>query len=54
MPPGDMERAGKVAYAYTNIDGPFDNPAPFIHAALFSATPTVHYTLHSSARGVGV
>lgn len=54
MPPGDMERAGKVAYAYININGPSNNPAPFIHEALFSGAPTVHCTLHPSSRGVGV
>jgi hypothetical protein len=27
MPSGDMERVGKIAYGYINIDGPSDNPA---------------------------
>lgn len=51
MPPRDMERASKIAYALINIDGPTDNPSPFIHATLFSVAPTVHCSLHPSSRG---
>ena len=51
MPPGDMERLGRIAYAYINLDGPSDNPAPFICAALFSVAPRVHFTVHASSSG---
>lgn len=51
MPSGDMERAGKVAYAFINIDSPSDNPVPFIRGALFLVAPTVPCSLHPSSRG---
>ena len=40
---------GQIAYAYINLDGPSDNPAPFICAALFSVAPTVHFMRHASS-----
>jgi hypothetical protein len=51
MPEGDMERVGKVAYAYININGPTDSPTPYIRSALFSVAPIVHFRPFSSSRG---
>jgi hypothetical protein len=47
-----MEHLAKVSYAYINIDGPSNNPAPFIRATLFSVAPTVHCMLHPSSCGM--
>jgi hypothetical protein len=51
MPEGDMARASKIAYASVAEDGPVHNPAPFIHSALFSAAPGIHYHMFPSSRG---
>jgi hypothetical protein len=51
MPEGDMARASKIAYASVTEDGPVHNPAPFIHSALFSAAPGIHYRMFPSSRG---
>ena len=46
-----MERVGKIAYAYINVDGPTDNLAPYICSTLFLAAPIVHCRLCASSRG---
>lgn len=51
MPPGDMARAERVAYAFINEDGPIFNLAPYIHDAIFSVAPTIKFHMLPSSRG---
>lgn len=51
MPEGDMERAYRIAYAFIGEDGLVHSPAPFIHSAIFSVAPRVHYRMAPSSRG---
>lgn len=51
MPEGDMERAGRTAYALISEDGPIFSPAPFIYAAIFSVAPRTGFRMFPSSRG---
>lgn len=47
----NMELAGRTAFTFINLDGPMDNPGPYIHSVLFTVAPTIHYRLIPSSRG---
>lgn len=51
VPERDMTCASKIAYASIAEDGPVHIPAPFVHSALFSAAPGIHYRMFPSSRG---
>lgn len=51
MPPGDMERAGRIAFASLNEDALTFCPAPFICAAIFSVVGHIHYSPFAASYG---
>lgn len=50
-PEGDMECASRIAYVFISEDVLVHSPAPFIHLAIFSVAPRVHFCMAPSSRG---